>query len=75
MNFGFQLKLKEWLSRGVPARIIIISISILIIRVSPKNSIILVYRSVISVAHWLGFSGGVLVLGMLVPGHPLPSTF
>ena len=37
--FGFQLKWKELLTRGVPALIIIICIIIIIIiRVSPKNS-------------------------------------
>ena len=39
--FGFQLKWKELLTRGVPALIIIICIIIIIIRVSPKNSIII----------------------------------
>ena len=42
--FGFLLKLNQLLARLVPARIIIIIIVIIfIIRVSPKNSIIIIH--------------------------------
>ena len=37
--FGFQLRWKELLTRGVPARIIISIIISIVIRVSPKSSI------------------------------------